>query len=157
MRIAFPGLRGVCWPVFALAASCSPPPYDTSPQVTILWPPPEAVVASCVTVVANITNFSLVDNGVNREPVDGQGHFHVEYPNSYALCLKPYCLVDLSDAVTDTPELTVALVGNDHQPVLNSEGVAIRQSVIVNRTADPCTEGVPEAYDSGWSDSGAAR
>lgn len=138
-----------------MLVACSPPPYDASPQVTILWPPPEAVVEQCVTVVAEITNFNLVDYGANPEPVAGEGHFHVEYPNSYALCLKPYCLVDLSDAVTDTPELTVALVGNDHQPVNNAAGEPIRQSVIVNRTDAPCSEGTPLGYDSGGWDSGA--
>jgi len=138
--------------MFLLLAACAPPSLDTSPSIAITWPPPEQEITSCVTVVAQIENFTLMD-ATNAPPVaDGQGHFHVEYPGGYQVCYKPYCLVDLSKVSEGTPTLTTVLVGNDHQPILKN-GNRIEDSVPIVLSQGMCSEGTPVPYDTG-GDSG---
>jgi hypothetical protein len=114
-------------------------------------------------VVIHLENFTLVDATAAPPNAEGEGHFHVEYPGSYALCYKPYCLVDLSsvadpDAVT-TPTLTAYLVNNDHTDVEAPGGGRIETSVPIRLDDAPCTEGTPSGgYDDtgmGGTDSGA--
>lgn len=97
-------------------------------------------------VVAELHNFELVDATDTPPNEEGQGHFHVEYEGSYALCYKPYCLVDLSTVTSATPTLTAVLVGNDHQPVLDENGDRYQDTVPLNLSQGECKEGTPEQY-----------
>ena len=155
-------------PSFLLAftfCACAPPPFDPSvaddgqPGIELTWPLPEAEVAGCTYVVANLRNFTLTDPSVNSTPTDGQGHFHLEYPTNqggigYGLCTAPYCLVDLlkpeQEAVVGTINFEAKLVGNDHAPVIDDTGEQVSFRMPVTHVAGPCEEG---GLDSGGWDS----
>lgn len=140
--------------LFSLLTGCAPPAIDTSPSIRITWPLAEAQVESCAMVVVEIANFTLVD-ATNSPPVAvGEGHYHVEYPGSYALCYTPYCLVDLSQVDGTAPTLTAYLVGNDHQPILDAGENRYESSVPVALTQGTCALGEPQAYVSGWDTGG---
>jgi hypothetical protein len=139
--------------LFLFLLACAPPAIDTSPSVEVIWPPDEMAVVSCAMVVVTLKNFTLVDATDSPAAVDGEGHFHVEYPGSYTFCYTPYCLVDLSTVTSTAPTLTAYLVGNDHQPITDADGNRIEDSVPITLSQGMCTEGTPQAHDSGW-DSG---
>ena len=107
-------------------------------------------------VVVDVQNFTLVDATDAPPNADGEGHFHVEYPGSYAVCYKPYCLVDLSsianeDGSESTPTLTAVLTGNDHAALTDENGNRIEASLPIRLKKGECTEGTPM---SGYDDTG---
>lgn len=143
-----------------LSQACQPPAISTDPEISISWPQSEAEVHSCAMVVVHLENFNLVDATAAPPNAEGEGHFHVEYPGNYALCYKPYCLVDLSSIVEPdsvvTATLTAYLVNNDHSPVERG-GERIETSVPIRLDDAPCTEGTPTGgYDDTGGDTGGA-
>lgn len=143
-----------------LLSACQPPAISTDPEISISWPQAEAEVHSCAMVVVHLENFNLVDATAAPPNAEGEGHFHVEYPGNYALCYRPYCLVDLS-SITEpgsvvTANLTAYLVNNDHTPVERG-GERIETTVPIRLDDAPCTEGTPMGGydDTGWSDTGS--
>lgn len=151
-------------PTVALFLSaCAPPPYtgdigdsgggNTDPDaiaIKLLYPAPEASFTGCAMVVAEISNLTLMSppmDGSMLDKVDGQGHWHISYADTYQICTRPYCLIGFDETTGDGPMLlTAALVDNQHGPILDDDGKAIEASVPVNVTLGDCTEGTPVPY-----------
>lgn len=133
-----------------LSEACAPPPLptvDTTPSITITWPPAESEIQGCTTVAVDIENLILTDFTVNTENEEGHGHWHVFHPAGYAASWKPFQFVDFS-SVTETtePYLTVQLANNDHSDLLDAEGEPYTFSIPFTFVPGPCesdTGGAP--------------
>ncbi len=147
--------------LFLFASACAPPPYTPDAEdsgsvdadaigIQLLYPSPEVTVTGCAMVVAEITGLTLISppmDGSPPEAVEGQGHWHISYADTYQICTKPYCLVGFDETTGDGPLLlTAALVDNLHSPVLDADDKAIEAAVPVNVTLGECTEGTPVPY-----------
>jgi hypothetical protein len=51
---------------------------DTTPRLAIVSPTAGEVVQDCLRVRVNYFNLELVDPATHPDPVDGQGHYHIE-------------------------------------------------------------------------------
>lgn len=139
-------------PLVAVLTGCEPPPYelpgeldDGQPFIEVTYPAAESAVVSCTFLTVNVRNFTLVDPMTNPVNVDGQGHYHVEYPKGastgYALCTRPYCLVELDTADLGLIPLSAILMDNTHNRILDDNGEAIGETVPVELSAGDCAEG----------------
>jgi hypothetical protein len=123
----------------AITGGCAPPPYSTEPSIVVTWPPPETTVVGCALVTVEVTNLALTDYDNTTEDVPGQGHYHVFTPAGYVSAYVPYTLArfeDISGPVTDY--LTVQLINNLHEPLLDADGNLYEYKVPLNFEPGPC-------------------
>jgi len=139
-----PAMRSVMVPL-ALLGACAPPSLD--PSIEITWPGNESVLEQCALFVVEVDNLELRDPDANPEPVDGQGHYHILYAENYQVCWRPYCLldlgVDLEGKTQENPanyEISVALMHNDHKPVVDGKGDDIEAKINLSLFAGQCLE-----------------
>lgn len=134
MLPARPGRAALLAATLGASSACAPPMLDDAISVEILFPISSQEVAYCPTlpVVVSAQGFDLSEEGIDQDPVEGQGHWHLEVNGEY-----------LGNSGTSTfylgPELALesgrshALVAklrtNDHQPLdpdVSSTEVEIR-------------------------------
>ena len=151
------------WLTFlGLLAGCAPPPYtppdtaaSTPPSIEFTRPLPETTLTGCVVATVNIQNFELVDFNEHPDPVEGEGHWHILHPagpNTYDVCLKPYCVAHF-EALENGPVsdfLVAALAGNDHQPIYDEANEPIQATIPATFVGGECEESLgSEPYDTG--------
>ena len=155
-----------------LLAGCAPPPYtapdtgtaaSTEPGIRVTWPLPEATVVGCTVATVEVTNLTLTDSSTNTEPVEGQGHYHIFTPAGYTAAWTPYALVsfgDMFETLEDDPVgdvLTVQLVNNIHELMLDADGDAYEFEVPLVFTPGECTEFGATPTDTSYDTSMAAH
>lgn len=155
--------------LLSLLAACAPPPYtppdtdaadDGQPSIAFTWPEPETSWTGCVVATVEIKNFELVTPVMDLPVVAGQGHWHVLHPNGpngYDVCDKPYC-VAFFEALKGGPVndfLKATLVGNDHQPIYDTNGDPFEATMPLTFNGGECAEALGgTSYDTGMSDTG---
>ncbi len=151
----------------AMVTACSPPPYtppDTGsdePSIVVTWPPPETTVTGCTVVTVEVENLTLTDFTTNPTDVPGQGHYHVTTPLGYTAVWTPYALIAFEEIPETLDNLTVQLVSNTHEPLLDANGDVYEYNVPLHFMPGECTEFGAAAsdtdYDTSMSDTGTAR
>lgn len=148
--------------VLLSTSACAPPPYDTGatastePSIAFSWPEAEGEYTGCVVATVNIANFRLVDFATHADPVDGEGHWHLEHPagpSTYDVCTRPYCVAHF-EALEGGPVadfLVAALATNDHQAVLDADGNRIETRLPATFTGGTCDEALGGGDDTGGS------
>lgn len=132
--------------LLALALACAgkdatdSEPVDTAVAIEIVSPADGETVPTCFPVTVEIRNFTLTDYLQHTDPVDGQGHWHLDFGDRYFVCEDLDCDLDLSGSPEGDVTLRAVLVGNDHNGVLDEDGAPIDDTVVVEHVADPCHE-----------------
>lgn len=151
----------------ALLLGCAPPPYtppdtgSTDPSIAFTWPLPETELTGCVVATVNVQNFSLVDFRTHPDPVEGEGHWHVEHPagpDTYDVCDKPWCVAhfELLENGPVNDYLRANLVGNDHQQLYDANQQPVTAAMAATFLGGECAEALgTEAYEDtgdtgGW-------
>jgi hypothetical protein len=114
------------------------PVDDGLPHITIVSPDASADVGSCFTVTVEIVNFDLVSYIENPTPVDGEGHWILDFGDHYFVCETLDCDLDLTGQASGPVTLLAELVGNDHNRVLDADGEMISDTEDVNLVQDDC-------------------
>ncbi len=154
--------------IAVLLTGCAPPPYtppdtgSTEPSITVTWPLPESTAVGCTVVTVEIKNLTLTDFATNTTDVPGEGHYHVTTPLGYTPVYTPYALISWLDQIPDSnADLTVQLVNNIHEPLLDANGDPYQVTIPLHYVPSAtCAEfgstPTDTAYDSGMGmDSGS--
>lgn len=114
------------------------PPDDGQPHITILSPTDGETVGTCPVLQVKFQNFTLVDYTTTPDPVEGEGHWVVDFGDRYFVCEAFTCAVDLTGQVEGPLTLVAKLVLSDHSPVYNDDGDVVEDEVAVEYSADDC-------------------
>jgi hypothetical protein len=138
----------------ALGVGCAPPPYSIEPSIVVTWPMPETTVVGCTVVTVEVTNLVLTDFDDRTADVAGEGHYHVFTPAGYESAYAPYVLMRFEDIPAPVSDyLTVQLINNLHDPLLDADGDFYEYKVPLNFVPGPCEE-FEESNDSAGDSAG---
>lgn len=148
--------------LLATLTACSPPPYtspDTGsldPGILVTWPLPETEAIGCTVVTVEVKNFTLVDFTTHTTDVPGEGHYHVVTPLGYTAVWTPYALISFETIEDTLDNLSVEMVNNLHEPIMDPDGDGYEYRVPLHFMPGECAEFGAAPTDTNY-DTGMAR
>lgn len=148
--------------LFAVVSGCAPPPYtpvdtgSTEPSVTVTWPLPETTAVACTVVTVEVRNLTLTDFATHVDDVPGEGHYHVTTPLGYTAVYTPYALISWLTGINESDDtLTVQLVNNMHEPLVDADGDAYEYKVPLHYVpGESCAEFGSTPTDTAYDTAG---
>lgn len=113
-------------------------PVDDSVRIRIVSPAAGEAVPTCFTTTVEVQNFTIVSYLDHPEPVDGEGHWLLDFGERAFYCEAVDCGTDLSGMDAGEVTLRAVLVGNDHAPVLDDAGAEVADEVAVSYVPEAC-------------------
>jgi hypothetical protein len=129
-----------------LSLACAPPPLpeveeDTTPHIRVVWPEPDAEVVACTLVIVELENLQIrLPDSAGKDAPDapGEGHWHAYWSDTYTGSYIPYLLADFSNEPPGEYQITAELEQNQHEPMLDDDGLRILDTVSVVVEAGTC-------------------